>query len=214
MAQILHVESSAQVGGLSMSRAVAQKLVGKLRNHMGAEVILRDLAAVPLPHVNDVFVEAMFVASEERTATHNLALAMSEALIQEIESADAIVIGCPMYNYSVPSALKAWLDHVVRARRTFVHTLEGPRGLLKNRPVYVVISSGGIYSEGAATKVDFVSPYLTAVFGKIGLHNLGFLRVEGIALGGEILQKSLAGADRFISGLESMLEFNNRATGT
>lgn len=191
MTKILHIESSSQTRGSSYTRKVSLQVVQRLQELSGGKVVSRDLVLTTLPHVNDAFVEAMFIATEDRTAEQSLALALSETLIQELESADAVVIGCPMYNYSIPSALKAWLDHVVRARRTFVHTPEGPRGLLRDCPTYIVTSSGGVYREGPGTKVDFLSPYLTAVLGKMGLHDLRFVQVEGVALGGDVLNAAM-----------------------
>jgi FMN-dependent NADH-azoreductase len=191
MTKILHIESSSQARESSLSRRVSIQVVQRLQDLTGGEVVSRDLVRPTLPHVNDAFVEAMFVPADDRTAEQSLALALSETLIQELEVADAVVIGCPMYNYSIPSALKAWLDHVVRARRTFVHTPSGPRGLLRDRPTFIVTSSGGVYREGPGTKVDFLSPYLTAVLGKMGIHDVRFVQVEGVALGGEVLNAAM-----------------------
>lgn len=191
MTKILHIESSSQTRELSHSRKISLQVVQRLQDLTGGEVVSRDLARSTLPHVNDAFVEAMFVPADDRTAEQSLALALSETLIQELEGADAVVIGCPMYNYSIPSALKAWLDHVVRARRTFAHTPGGPRGLLRDRPTFIVTSSGGMYREGPGTKVDFLSPYLTAVIGKMGIHDVRFVQVEGVALGGEVLNVAM-----------------------
>lgn len=201
MTKILHIESSAQIKSSSISRRFSADVVRRLRDLMDSEVVSRDLASSPLPHINDAFVEAMFLAPEDRSEQHVSALALSEVLIQELEGADAVVIGCPMYNYSIPSALKAWLDHIVRARRTFIHTPTGPKGLLRDRPVYIVTSSGGVYSEGAGVMVDFLSPYLRAVLGKIGLHNLKFVPIEGIALGDVAVQGALAKAATTIKTL-------------
>lgn len=192
MMKILHIESSANIGGSSFTRRVSADVVDRLLALAGGgEVVSRDVAQTSLPHVGDAFVEAMFVAAENRTAEQSLALALSETLVQELEAVDVVVIGCPMYNYSIPSAMKAWLDHIVRARRTFIHTPDGPRGLLRDRPTYIVTSSGGVYTEGPGVKVDFLAPYLAAVLGKIGLHDLRFVQVEGVALGGDTLRASL-----------------------
>lgn len=197
VSRILHIESSARLGEASYSRRFASALVARLRAaHPGAAVLLRDLAAAPLPHVDAAFVEAMAVPEAERTPAQHAAMALSEALVTELEAADIVVIGAPMYNYSVPSALKAWVDHVVRARRTFRHTPEGPVGLLRDRPVHVVTASGGLYGEGSGTAVDFLSPYLRTVLGKIGLKDVRILWVEGLAAGPEAAANGLARAER------------------
>jgi FMN-dependent NADH-azoreductase len=196
VSRILHIESSARLGDDSYSRRFASALVARLRAaHSGAAVMLRDLAAEPLPHVDAAFVAAMFTPEAERTPAQHAAMALSEMLVAELEAADAVVIGAPMYNYSVPSALKAWIDHVVRARRTFRHTPEGPVGLLRDRLVHVVTASGGLYGEGPGAAVDFFAPYLRTVLGKVGLKDVRVLRVEGLALGPEAVAAALARAE-------------------
>lgn len=196
VSRILHLESSARLDGASYSRRLASALVARLQAaHPGAAVLRRDLAAMPLPHVDAAFVAATAVPDAERTPAQHAAMALSEALVAELEAADILVIGAPMYNYSVPSALKAWIDHVVRARRTFRHTPEGPVGLLRDRPVHVVTASGGVYGEGPGTAADFLTPYLRTVLGKIGLQDVRVLRIEGLAVGPEAEAASLARAE-------------------
>jgi FMN-dependent NADH-azoreductase len=106
-------------------------------------------------------------------------MARSEELVREVENADYLLIGTPMHNFTVPSVLKAWIDHVVRARRTFNVTPAGKVGTLRDRPVYVAIASGGRFSGEHARQPDFLTPYLTAVLGIIGLHDLRFFSVQG-----------------------------------
>ena len=110
-------------------------------------------------------------------------MSRSEELIQELESSDFVVIGTPVHNFTVPSALKAWIDHVVRIRRTFNKTGDGYAGMLRDRPVFVAVSSGGRYSGERARQPDFLTPYLRAILGIIGLHDLTFFSVEGSSLG-------------------------------
>lgn len=197
VSRILHIESSARLGEDSYSRRFASALVARLRAaHPGAAVLARDLAAEKLPHVDAAFVAAMVVPEAGRTPAQHATMALSEVLVAELEAAEIVVIGAPMYNYSVPSALKAWIDHVVRARRTFRHTPEGPVGLLRDRPVHVVTASGGIYGEGPGTEVDFFAPYLRTVLGKIGLKDVRVLRVEGLAAGPEAATAAVTRAER------------------
>jgi FMN-dependent NADH-azoreductase len=120
----------------------------------------------------------------------------SEELIQELESSDFVVIGTPMHNFTVPSALKAWIDHVVRARRTFNVTKEGKVGRLRDRPVFVAVSSGGRFSGERARQPDFLTPYLKAVLGTIGLHDLTFFSVQGTGSGPVAVAAARAKADR------------------
>lgn len=187
--KILHIVSSARQTG-SLSRQISTYVVERLQQSMPeSQVVLRDLGADPLPHVDQAFVRAMFIPPEDRTEHDDLVLARSEALISELMSAAIVVIGTPMYNYGVPSALKAWIDHVVRARRTFQHTPDGPVGLLVDRPVFVVSSSGACYSAPQSQAVDFLTPYLKTILQKIGLRNITFIRAEGSAV-------TAIGADR------------------
>src|SRR4029079_1108187 len=123
-------------------------------------------------------------------------IARSEELIREIESSDFVVIGTPMHNFTVPSALKAWIDHVVRARRTFNVTREGKVGRLHDRPVFVAVSSGGRFSGERARQPDFLTPYLKAVLGTIGLHDLTFFSVQGTAFGPDAVAEARAKTDQ------------------
>lgn len=179
---ILQIESSARMEA-SASRQLSAEIASRLAARSpGAELVVRDLAAQPLPHVDDRFVSALVSGAPRPTPTDQAALARSEALIRELEAAAAVVLGVPMYNYSVPSAFKAWIDHVVRARRTFRHTASGPVGLLADRPVWIATASGGVYGRGPAAENDFLVPYLRVVLGKIGLRSVQVLAVEGLAL--------------------------------
>ncbi|MET4719272.1 FMN-dependent NADH-azoreductase [Bradyrhizobium japonicum] len=123
-------------------------------------------------------------------------MARSDELIQELEHSDYVVIGTPMHNFTIPSALKAWVDHIVRVRRTFNATKEGYKGLLRNRPIYVAVSSGGRYSGGLARQPDFLTPYMRTVLGVIGFTDVTFFSAEGSSLGPEAVIEARAGADR------------------
>lgn len=198
---ILLVESSARKAG-SATRAIAAELVSRLVSATPAKVVTRDLGREPVPHVTDESVTAMFIPAEDRAPAAQTALALSEELIGELEAARALVLAVPMYNYSVPSALKAWIDHIVRARRTFRHTPEGPVGLLEDKPVYIVTASGGIYSAGPGQTVDYIRPYLRAVLSKIGLKSLTFIAAEGQAVEAVGADVALAGA---LTSLDDLL---------
>jgi FMN-dependent NADH-azoreductase len=119
----------------------------------------------------------------------------SEELIRELESSEILVIATPVHNYTVPSALKMWIDHIVRVRRTFNVTPNGKLGALRDRPVFVAVSSGGRYSGVRARQPDFLTPYLEAILGMIGLHDLTFFSVEGTAFGADAVAEARAGAD-------------------
>ena len=123
-------------------------------------------------------------------------MSRSEELIQELESSDVVVIATPMHNFTVPSALKAWIDHIVRVRRTFNVTREGKVGTLRDRPVFVAVSSGGRYSGERARQPDFLTPYLRAVLGVIGLHDLTFFAIEGSSFGPDAVAAAGARTDQ------------------
>jgi FMN-dependent NADH-azoreductase len=174
----------------SFSRLIATEVAERLRQqHPGARVIDRDLAAAPPPHPDAAFYEAIL----SRSDAPNPVLDYSERLIVELEQADAVVIGTPMNNFTVPSTLKAWLDHIVRIRRTFASTPEGKKGLLRDRPVIVVTASGG-YVDQPPGQPDFLTPYLRAILGCIGLTRLEFIKLEGLARGPEVVERALAQA--------------------
>ena len=133
-------------------------------------------------------------------------MSKSEELIQELESSDFVVIGTPVHNFTVPSALKAWIDHVVRIRRTFNTTRNGYAGVLRDRPVFVAVSSGGRYSGERARQPDFLTPYLRAILGIIGLHDLTFFSVEGSSLGPDVVAEATTKVDRALHEYFSTFE--------
>lgn len=176
---ILHILCSPRADG-SHSTRFANAIVERLRaRDPHADVVLRDLSAAQLPHVDGDYAHALAGGRPSVTG----ASVRSEHLIAELERADAVVIGTPMHNYTVPSSLKAWIDHVLRIQRTFVPTPEGKRGLLSDRPVYIAVASGGIYLGTEARQPDFLTPYLQAVFRTIGLNTLHFFPLQGVVRG-------------------------------
>jgi FMN-dependent NADH-azoreductase len=176
---ILHIDTSPRTE--SFSRQLSAEIVGKLIELApGATISRRDLAAVPLPHVAPDYA---YTLSSPVTLAAPLegSLDLSEALIEEVEAADAIVIGTPMYNLTIPSALKAWIDQILRSGRTFKSTRAGKVGLLSDRPVFVGIASGGRFTGEGAGQPDFLTPYLSATLGSIGLKTVQFLPLEATA---------------------------------
>lgn len=183
---ILHLTCSPR-GPDSESSRLSQAIVDRLlARHPDGSVSMRDLAAAQLPHVDSDYSRAlgsMQTPSDEALAKGSLA--WSEALIVELEAADYVVIGTPMHNFTVPSVLKAWIDHVVRVNRTFDITREGKVGRLRDRPVLVAVASGGLYSSETARQPDFLTLYLKAILATIGLRDLRFFSVEGMAHGAD-----------------------------
>lgn len=192
MTKILNINSSIRNGD-SISRKATAEFISKWKaKEANAVVVERDVAAQPLPHIDGQTLGAFFTPAENRSAEQAQIAKLSETLVQELFDADVIVIGAPMYNFSITSGLKAWIDHVARAGVTFKYTEKGPVGLLTGKKVYIFTASGGVYSEGPAKVMDFTSTYLRAVLGFIGLTDVTFIQSEGIAMGAEGVQKAQA----------------------
>jgi FMN-dependent NADH-azoreductase len=176
---ILHIDCSPRPESHSryLSIAIVQKL---LEVSPAAGITRRDLGADPLPHAT---ADYAITLSSPATLAAPLkgSLDRAEALIHEVEAADVIVIGTPMHNLTVPSVLKAWIDQVVRAERTFQSAPAGKVGMLPDRPVYIGIASGGVFSGEQANQPNFLTPYLSVVLGSIGLKTLQFLSVQATA---------------------------------
>ncbi|MEN3366187.1 MAG: FMN-dependent NADH-azoreductase [Burkholderiales bacterium] len=192
MATLLHINSSVRNEG-SISRQLTAEFLGKWKAaEPGVNIVERDLAANPLPHLNEETLGAFFTPPEKRTPEQVRAAELSDQLVAELAAADVVVIGAPMYNFSVSSGLKAWIDHVARAGLTFKYTESGPVGLLQNKVVYVFTSRGGVYSEGPAKAMDFHETYLRGVLGFIGLINITFVHTEGLAMGEDAVAKAVS----------------------
>lgn len=165
MTRVLRIDSSARTQG-SVTRELAASLAAELAGPSGA-VTVRDVAAAPPAIVDEAWVGATFTPPAARTAEQLAILADSDALVEELEAADQIVIGVPVYNFSVPAALKAWIDQIGRVHRTFRYTEAGPVGLLDNaKTAWLVVASGGTPLESG---IDFATPYLKHVLGFIGI---------------------------------------------
>lgn len=176
---ILHIDCSPRPA--SHSRDLSAGLVARLlADRSDASVTRRDLGSAPVRNVEEPYATALSAPAMLASASAE-ALDLSERLIVEVEAADIIVIGTPMHNFTVPSTLKSWIDQIVRVGRTFAPVPDGKRGLLRDRPVFVTIASGGFFGGESANQPDFLTPYLTAVLGCIGLHQLHFLPLQGTA---------------------------------
>lgn len=175
----------------SFSRDFAQEIVARLiARHPGADIIDRDLAAEPPPHPDLELYDAILTP----LANDHPYFVLSERYIAELEAADYVVLGTPVNNYTVPSTLKAWVDHIVRIRRTFNSTVQGKVGLLRDRPVLVASAHGGFCGDAPPLQPDFLTPYLRAVFNTIGIFDVDFIRLEGVTRGPEAVALALAQA--------------------
>lgn len=178
---ILRIDAGARRDG-SRGRALADTLVDRLLGALPlATVVHRDLAD-GLPLLDTDALEAWSTPPEARTPAQTDAARASDTLIGELRAAEAVVIALPIYNFHVPAAFKAWIDLVARARVTFRYTAEGPVGLLEDRPVYVIVTSGGTRLDG---RLDFITRWLRHVLGFLGLHDLHLIRADGLAYGAE-----------------------------
>jgi FMN-dependent NADH-azoreductase len=175
--QILRIDSSARRDD-SVSRALGDEVIRRLRQqHPGLVVDTLDLAD-GMPHIDAEWVSASSTPAGERTTAQRERLAASDAALAALQRADAVVLTAPVYNFSVPSVLKAWVDHVCRAGLSFRYSAQGPQGLLQDRPVYLAMASGGV---PFGSDVDFASAYLRQVFRFIGIEDLRLVGAERVA---------------------------------
>jgi FMN-dependent NADH-azoreductase len=189
--KILQINSSARTEG-SHSTRLANTLVERLRAaEPDATLMVRDLSRTPHPMLDEAALQALFSAAEQRTAEQAARVALDDALIAEIQAADVVVLGVPMYNFGVPAQLKNWIDAISRAQVTFRYTATGPEGLLKGKKVYVALTRGGLYRN---TPNDTQTPYLQTFFGFLGMTDVQFVYAEGLAMGPEAEQNALASA--------------------
>ncbi|GAB3485363.1 FMN-dependent NADH-azoreductase [Azotobacter salinestris] len=191
MSRVLVIESSARKEG-SVSRQLTAEFLDNWRAaHPDDEIVVRDLANEPVPHLDIDLLGGWTKPAGQQSEAEQAALARSERLTAELLGADVLVLATPMYNFAIPSTLKAWLDHVLRAGVTFKYTENGPQGLLTGKRAFVLTARGGIYS---GSPLDHQEPYLRQALGFIGIHDVSFIHAEGLNMGGDFLQKGLARA--------------------
>ncbi|MDH4561114.1 NAD(P)H-dependent oxidoreductase [Pseudomonas sp. BN411] len=180
MTKILVIESSFQQEPASASRRITNRLLVEWeRREPTVTIVRRDLGRNPPPHVSEALFTGLSLPVQERTPEQVTAVAAAQALIDELLDADVIVIGAPMYNFSVPSTLKCWIDNIAIAGKTFRYTAEGrPQGLVHGKRVYVIASRGGIYSEGPGAANNFQDTYLRAVLGLLGMTDFSVISAE------------------------------------
>lgn len=199
MSHILRIDASARNAG-STTRQLTDQLVARLvEQGYGAAVTRRDLALTPPALLTEAWVGANFTDETERSDDQRAALAASDELIAELEAADTIVIGVPMYNFAPPSTLKAWIDHVFRAGRTFKYTETGPVGLVTGKKAIIILSRGGKYSEGPMEALDFQGKYLKSALGFIGITDVELVVAEGVSMGEEAAKAAVADAQAKIN---------------
>ncbi len=171
--KLLRIDCSPRSEG-SLSRKAVDQVLGALE---GIELVHRDLGAAPLPHFDESWIGANFTPDAARSDEQRQHLELSDSLVAEVEGADALLIGAPIYNFGTPARLKNWIDHLARAGLTFTYSAEGPVGLLTDKPVRVLVSSGGTQVGSAA---DFSTPYLRHVLAFVGLRDVRFEAAQAV----------------------------------
>jgi FMN-dependent NADH-azoreductase len=191
--KLLHIDSSV-LGPHSVSRQVSAAIVDRLVNAApGLDTTYRDLTATPLHHLSGSHLAA--AQGAEPAGALQPDLAAGQAVLEEFLAADIVVIGAPMYNFTIPSQLKAWIDRIVVAGKTFRYGAQGVEGLAGNKRVIIAISRGGFYGAGTPAAVgEHLETYLRWVFGFIGIANPEIISADGIQTGPENREKALAGA--------------------
>ncbi|WP_170328357.1 FMN-dependent NADH-azoreductase [Ruegeria arenilitoris] len=174
---ILHIDASARRDG-SATRDLSDRIV----KHLGAARIIRRDLASPLPLLTEDWINANFTPADQRDETQRDQLALSDTLVNELQEADTIVVGLPIYNFSVPAAFKAWIDLVARVGLTFSYTENGPKGLLEGKRAVLAIASGG---TAVGSEVDFATNYAKHVLGFIGIHEVDVVAADQMALDAE-----------------------------
>lgn len=195
---ILQINASARREGANSTR-IADALVARLRSaNPDATLTVRDLARQPHPALDEAALTALFTPAEQRSPAQTARVALDDALIAEVQAADALVIGAPMYNFGVSVQLKIWIDAIARTGVTFRYTANGPEGLLKGKKVYVVLARGGRYRDAGT---DTQAPYLKTVFNFLGMTEVEFIYAEGLNMGPDAAQQGFAEAEAAMAAL-------------
>ena len=198
--KLLHIDSSI-LGQNSASRELSAAWVRNWRvKNPGGEVNYLDLAEKPIAHLTGDALASRALPVEQRTLAQQREIEISDRAIEDFLATDVLVIGAPMYNFSIPSQLKAWIDRIAVAGKTFRYTANGPEGLAKGKQVVIVSSRGGIHSAGPTLALDHQEAYLRDVFGFLGINDIEFVRAEGLAYGPEQRSAAMASAHRAIAG--------------
>lgn len=202
MSKLLVIKSSP-MGAQSVTLKLVTSFVEKYtEQHPETTVIDKNVLELNLPHLNDEIVGTYFTPADQHDDVQKVHSQRSLDLISEFKEVDAIVICAPMHNFSIPSALKAYIDHISRAGETFKYTETGPVGLLEDKPVYVISARGGDYSDTGYAQMDFVLPYMKTILGFMGIKDVTLIQANGMSGGDELAAKGVASA---LSQIETAL---------
>ena len=201
MTTVLRIDSGVRTAD-SVSRGMTGEFVAAWKRLFPRDrIVERDLALAPAPHLTERTIGAAFTPPSLRSVEQSREAALADELIRELLDADVLVIGAPMYNLTVSSTLKAWIDHVARAGVTFKYGRNGPYGLVTGRKAYVFTARGGVYSCGPARAMDFHETYLRSVLAFLGITDVTFVHTEGLALGEDAAAQAIAGTRAAIAAL-------------
>ncbi|WP_439627987.1 FMN-dependent NADH-azoreductase [Shinella sp.] len=197
---VLHIDSGI-LGDHSVSRRLTAAVAAQIKAEQSdAAITYRDLVASPLPHLSGAHLMAANAKPEDVDAQVAADVAESAAVLEEFLAADTIVLGVPMYNFSLPSQLKAWIDRIAVSGKTFSYSAEGPKGLAGGKKVIIVSTRGGHYSAGPAAVMDHQESYLKTVLGFLGVTDIEIVRAEGLNLSPDSKIEAISEAERTISG--------------
>ena len=201
MAHLLRIDSSSRIED-SHSRQLADYFQNSwLEKHPQASIVIRDLIKTPLPHLSDIAIAGFYTPAEQQTQAMKDAIALSNKLVEELQSADTLLISVPMYNFSVPSALKAWIDQIVRIGRTFSYDGTNFTGLVKVKTAYIICTYGssGYIDGGAFSSFNFLEPYLRGLLSFLGIENIQFFHLQGTTADPETVATNTKNAQEAIA---------------
>ncbi|WP_024852085.1 FMN-dependent NADH-azoreductase [Hydrogenovibrio kuenenii] len=195
MSTLLRIDSSALTQGSNSKHLAEQYQKQWLATHPQGNIIHRDLAMQPPEHLSEAMIGAMYTPAESRSVEQQAALSDSDLFLNEVKLADTLLISMPMYNFGIPSSLKAYLDHIIRVGESFTYTEDGPKGLLKNKNAVIILTSGGNYTESPYKQFDHVTPYLKTALGFIGLEDIKVVIAPNMAKEETARQQALNNAE-------------------
>ena len=190
--KILQINTAARSADANSTKLADSVVVRLKAKHSQSAVEVRDMAANPHPVLDEAALGALFTPADQRTPQQAARVALDDALIAQVQAADVIVLGVPMYNFGVSAQLKSWIDAIARAGVTFQYTANGPEGLVKGKKVYLALARGGIYRD---TPNDSQVPYLKTVLGFLGMTDVECVYAEGLAMGSESAVQAFAAAE-------------------
>lgn len=190
MKKILQINSSL-MGDQSYSIKLSQAITAKIQQKYPENTLeVLDLVETQIPQLTPEVLTSFFVPAEQQTEAHKESVKLSDALVRQLLESDVLVVGAPLYNLTIPTQLKAWIDHITRAGITFGYSENGPVGLVKGKKIYIAMTAGGVYTEGGNKENDFVVPYLKTFFGFLGMTDVTVIRAEGLKVPG-IMEHSM-----------------------